>query len=175
VVINKADIDANAALRAEAQITSALRLLGMHGHPDPLHHDTPIWHPKVIKISALLGQGVDAFWAAVTEFKTLQTANARFAMRREKQALAWMWERIEAGLKQSFREQADVQQLLPQLSLQVRQGQVAASTAARQLLAAYTDRFTVRAEPVEALSSSTTSPSTGSGRTGSVSSERTGG
>ena len=137
VVINKADIDANAATRAEAQITSALRLLGLHGNPDHAHHDTQIWHPKVVKISALLGQGVDAFWAAVSEFKALQTANGKFALRREKQALAWMWERIEAGLKQSFRTQADVQQLLPQLSLQVRQGQVAASTAARQLLSAY--------------------------------------
>ena len=137
VVINKADIDANAATRAEAQITSALRLLGLHGNPDHAHFDEKLWHPKVVKISALLGQGVDAFWAAVSEFKTLQTANGKFALRREKQALAWMWERIEAGLKQSFRTQADVQQLLPQLSLQVRQGQVAASTAARQLLSAY--------------------------------------
>ncbi len=137
VVINKADIDANAATRAEAQITSALRLLGMHGHADHAHHDTPIWHPKVVKISALLGQGVDAFWAAVTEFKALQNANGKFALRREQQALAWMWERIEAGLKQSFRTQAAVQQLLPHLSQQVRQGQVAASTAARQLLGAY--------------------------------------
>lgn len=137
VVINKADIDANAATRAEAQITSALRLLGLHGNPDHVHHDTQIWHPKVVKISALLGQGVDAFWAAVSEFKALQTASGKFALRREKQALAWMWERIEAGLKQSFRTQASVQQLLPQLSQLVSQGQVAASTAARQLLGAY--------------------------------------
>jgi LAO/AO transport system kinase len=36
VVINKSDIDLNAATRAEAQITSALRLLGMHGNPDPM-------------------------------------------------------------------------------------------------------------------------------------------
>jgi len=137
VVINKADIDANAATRAEAQITSALRLLGLHGHPDHAHHDTQIWHPKVVKISALLGQGVDAFWAAVSEFKSLQTANGKFGLRREKQALAWMWERIEAGLKHSFRNQAQVQALLPALSLQVSQGQVAASTAARHLLSAY--------------------------------------
>jgi LAO/AO transport system kinase len=34
VVINKADIDPNAATRARAQITSSLRLLGMHGNPD---------------------------------------------------------------------------------------------------------------------------------------------
>jgi LAO/AO transport system kinase len=139
VVINKADIDANAAIRAEAQITSALRLLGLHGNPDHAHFDEKLWHPKVVKISALLGQGVDAFWAAVSEFKTLQTANGKFALRREKQALAWMWERIEAGLRQSFRAQPRVKELLPSLSQQVSQGQVAASTAARQLLGAYTE------------------------------------
>ena len=33
VVINKADIDPNAATRAQAQITSSLRLLSMHGTP----------------------------------------------------------------------------------------------------------------------------------------------
>jgi LAO/AO transport system kinase len=139
VVINKADIDANAATRAEAQIASALRLLGLHGNPDHAHFDEKLWHPKVVKISALLGQGVDAFWEAVTEFRTLQTANGKFALRREKQALAWMWERIEAGLRQSFRAQAQVKELLPKLSEQVSQGYVAASTAARQLLGAYRD------------------------------------
>ncbi|MFM8589143.1 MAG: methylmalonyl Co-A mutase-associated GTPase MeaB [Limnohabitans sp.] len=135
VVINKADIDPNAATRAEAQITSALRLVGLHGHPLE-----KTWAPRVLQISALLGQGVDAFWATVTEFKTLQTANGQFGLRREKQALAWMWERIEAGLKQSFRTQSRVQALLPTLSQQVRQGQVAASTAARQLLGAWRAR-----------------------------------
>ena len=140
VVINKADIDANAATRAEAQITSALCLLGLHGNPDHAHFDEKLWHPKVVKISALLGQGVDAFWAAVQEFKGLQTASGKFALRREKQALAWMWERIEAGLRQSFRAQPRVRELLPQLSEQVSQGQVAASTAARQLLGAYTQQ-----------------------------------
>ena len=139
VVINKADIDANAATRAEAQITSALRLLGLHGNPDHAHFDEKLWHPKVVKISALLGQGVDAFWEAVTEFRTLQTVNGKVALRREKQALAWMWERIEAGLRQSFRAQAQVKELLPKLSEQVSQGYVAASTAARQLLGAYRD------------------------------------
>lgn len=137
VLINKADIDANAATRAEAQITSALRLLGLHGNPDHAHFDEKLWHPHVVKISALLGQGVDAFWTEVSEFKALQTANGKFALRREKQALAWMWERIETGLKQSFRAQQQVKDLLPQLSEQVSQGQVAASTAARQLLGAY--------------------------------------
>jgi LAO/AO transport system kinase len=137
VVINKSDIDLNAATRAEAQITSALRLLGMHGNPDNMHHNETQWHPKVVKISALLGQGVDAFWAAVSEFKGLQVNNGRFGIRRQQQALSWMWERIDAGLKQTFRAQPRVQALLPDLSQQVGAGQLAASTAARQLLSAY--------------------------------------
>jgi LAO/AO transport system kinase len=137
VVINKSDIDLNAATRAEAQITSALRLLGMHGNPENAHHNETQWHPKVVKISALLGQGVDAFWAAVSEFKGLQVNNGRFGIRRQQQALAWMWERIDAGLKQTFRAQPRVQALLPDLSQQVGAGQLAASTAARQLLSAY--------------------------------------
>jgi LAO/AO transport system kinase len=137
VVINKSDIDLNAATRAEAQITSALRLLGMHGNPDNMHHNETQWHPQVVKISALLGQGVDAFWVAVSEFKGLQVNNGRFGMRRQQQALSWMWERIDAGLKQTFRAQPRVQALLPDLSQQVGAGQLAASTAARQLLSAY--------------------------------------
>jgi LAO/AO transport system kinase len=137
VVINKSDIDLNAATRAEAQITSALRLLGLHGHPDQAHHDKKLWHPKVVKISALLSQGVDAFWAAVSEFRQIQTDNGKLALRRQQQSLAWMWERIDAGLKQAFRDQSQVQALLPALREQVKTGQLAASTAARQLLNAY--------------------------------------
>ncbi len=137
VVINKADIDAAAATRAQAQITSSLRLLGLHGNPEHAHHDEKIWHPKVIQLSALLGQGVDSFWAAVTQFRALQTASGKLAARREGQAQAWMWERIESGLKQAFRAHPQVRKLLPQLGAEVTAGRLAASTAARQLLQAY--------------------------------------
>ncbi|MCD2511899.1 methylmalonyl Co-A mutase-associated GTPase MeaB [Comamonas endophytica] len=135
VVINKADIDRNAATRAEAQITSSLRLLGMHGNPDHATHGA-LWQPRVLQISALLGQGVEAFWQAVGQFRDLQTANGRLAARREKQSLAWMWERIDAGLKQAFRQHPQVQALLPQMLEAVGQGRLPASAAARSLLAA---------------------------------------
>ena len=137
VVINKADIDASAATRAEAQITSALRLLGMHGHPDHAHFDEELWHPEVIQISALLNQGVDNFWHRVLKFKRLQQAKQKFEQRRQVQAQSWMWERIDAGLKQNFRGQASVKALLPELTQKVITGQLPASTAARQLMAAY--------------------------------------
>ncbi len=137
VVINKADIDPNAATRAQAQITSSLRLLGLHGNPEHLHHEASIWHPQVIQISALLGQGVDRFWNEVLRFRDLQAANGRLASRRQQQSLAWMWERIDAGLKQAFRQNPKVRTQLPALEQQVRDGRIAASTAARTLLAAH--------------------------------------
>lgn len=140
VVINKADIDAAAATRAQAQITSSLRLLGLHGNPEHAHHDKKIWHPQVIQLSALMGQGVDVFWAAVMRFKTLQTQNGGLAARRQQQSLAWMWERIDAGLKQAFRQHPQVKALLPQLTQEVLAGRMAASTAARNLLLAHMNR-----------------------------------
>lgn len=136
VVINKADIDPNAATRAEAQITSSLRLLGMHGNPDHARHNEQLWQPKVLQLSALKGEGVDQFWRCVQDFQRLQQANGRWSQRREKQSLDWMWERIDAGLKQAFKQHPQVQAMLADTMQAVRSGRLAASTAARQLLAA---------------------------------------
>jgi LAO/AO transport system kinase len=94
----------------------------------------------VIQLSALMGQGVDLFWTAVQQFKSLQVKNGNLAVRRQQQSLAWMWERIEAGLKQAFRQNPQVQQLLPQLTQEVLAGRLAASTAARNVLLAQVGR-----------------------------------
>ncbi|MFT3720126.1 methylmalonyl Co-A mutase-associated GTPase MeaB [Pseudorhodoferax sp.] len=142
VVINKADLDKDAATRAQAQITSALRLFGHHGNPEHAQamHDAHsgaevrFWLPQVIQLSALTGAGVDRFWAAVSAFREIQAANGRLAARREKQALAWMWERIQAGLKQAFRQHPGVRERLPSITAEVAAGRLPASAAARQLL-----------------------------------------
>jgi LAO/AO transport system kinase len=136
VVINKADIDKDAATRAQAQITSAMRLLGQQGNPAHALHNVAVWHPQAMQLSALLGTGVKEFWQNVLQFKDLQTKSGQLAQRRQQQSLAWMWERIEAGLKHAFKQSPQVQALLPQLTQQVLSGEVAASTAARNLLAA---------------------------------------
>lgn len=139
VVINKADIDPHAATRAEAQITSSLRLLGMHGNPENASHNEQLWQPKVLQMSALKGEGVDRFWQMVQRFQMLQTHNGRLKQRREQQSLAWMWERIDAGLKQAFKQHPKVQALLPNIQADVVAGRLPASTAARQLLNAQMD------------------------------------
>jgi LAO/AO transport system kinase len=127
VAINKADIDPDAATRAQAQITSALRLLSQHGHSGQLQ-------AQVIQLSALKAEGIDRFWAAVTRFRDGRQASGQLAARRQQQALAWMWERIDAGLKQAFRSHPAVKDALPQLQQRVASGEAVPSTAARQLL-----------------------------------------
>ncbi len=145
VVINKADIDPDAATRAQAQITSSLRIYTQHGrdhahdaHGHHGHEGQPLahWQPQVLQISALKSTGIDAFWAAITRYRELSTADGSLAARRKHQSLAWMWERIEAGLKNEFRQHAAVKALLPQITVQVEEGRLPASAAARQLLQA---------------------------------------
>ncbi|MCY7369786.1 MAG: methylmalonyl Co-A mutase-associated GTPase MeaB [Polaromonas sp.] len=143
VLINKADIDPDAAMRAEAQITSAMRHFGLVNNAMGGPHaeeQAPHWQPRVLKLSALHGRGVKEFWAAVTEFRTLQTTNGRLDAKRKQQALSWMWVRIEAGLKQAFRSDPAVSQLLPSLVADVVSGRLPASIAARNLLSAQSNR-----------------------------------
>jgi LAO/AO transport system kinase len=139
VLINKADIDAAASTRAQAEVTSSLRLLGLHGNPvaDPHSAEADsVWHPRVIQVSALLAQGLQGFHDALAQYQAIQKKSGQFNARRQKQSLAWMWERIDAGLGQLFRQNARVQGLLPQLTQEVLAGRVAPSTAARNMLIA---------------------------------------
>ncbi len=135
VIINKADMDAIAAQRAQLQITSAMQLLGMFSG-----YQETNWHPKAMQLSALKGEGVALFWTAVLEFRAKQTANGKLSIRRQQQSLSWMWERIDAGLKQAFKQNPAVSALLPALMTQVVSGDIPASIAARRLLAAHLDQ-----------------------------------
>mgnify|MGYP006168065663 CR=1 FL=1 len=62
-------------------------------------------------------------------------ASGALAARRHAQDRAWMWERIEAGLKQRFRTHPAVQAALDDTTRRVLDGTLPASTAARRLLA----------------------------------------
>jgi len=150
VVVNKADLDAHAATRAQATLASALRLLGQslhrEAHPHGPHADTtahaiagthsPLpWRPRVMQMSALKRDGLEAFWTSVGEFRALQESQGRLAERRREQDRVWMWERISAGLQQRFRRHPAVRATLEDTSAAVRAGRLAPSVAARHLLA----------------------------------------
>jgi LAO/AO transport system kinase len=130
VVINKADIDPDAATRAQAQVTSAMRIFSQQGRARE-------WTAQVLQLSALKGEGLDRFWDVVGGFRDARIANGQLAARRQHQALSWMWERIEAGLKHDFREHAAVRAQLPRVTQDVEAGRLPASTGARRLLDAW--------------------------------------
>ena len=133
VVINKSDLDEAAATRARAQITSAMRVFGPHAHAGP---KGPLDRSaaRVMQLSALTGSGLAEFWQLVTEFHERQRASGAMAERRHAQDLAWMGERIEAGLRERFRQHPAVAQALPATRDAVREGRLAASVAARRRL-----------------------------------------
>jgi LAO/AO transport system kinase len=143
VVINKADIDADAATRAQAQITSALRLLGQHGNPTraPRRKDlAPAGDPaqRLARHGAWTASGPPC-----SEFKGCKPPTANSPPNAPQQALAWMWERIDAGLKQAFSPApAGASAAAAAGEPMWPQGRVAASTAARNLLAAQIDPVT---------------------------------
>ena len=127
VVINKADIDPDAATRAEATITSALRVFSFHGKPGH-------WAPKVMRISALKSQGIAEFWALVEQFRTAHQTSGEFAARRKSQALSWMWDLIHARLQTDFRHHPAVRAALHDTLHGVAEARIAPSVAARSLL-----------------------------------------
>jgi LAO/AO transport system kinase len=132
VVINKADLDPDAAMRAEAQITGALRVLRYSG--DPGRVDERRWHTRVLRLSALKAQGLDDFWRGVGEFRELRAVSGEFAERRRGQALTWMWDLVHARLLADFRACVPVRDALPSTLIDVAAARVAPSVAARRLL-----------------------------------------
>ena len=126
VVINKADIDADAATRAQATITGAMRVFSFHGHA----HDVP----EVIQISALKAQGIAAFWQQVEAFRDARRQSGAFEQRRKQQALAWMWDLIQARLQSDFKHHPAVRAALPVTLRDVAAARIAPSSAAHALL-----------------------------------------
>lgn len=182
VVINKADLDPDAATRAQAQITSAMRLYGFHGNPSKLEgyaehgesvgaeinkktisqlHETGVRKPaqssahaassasvppraptaRVLQLSALEQRGVEEFWQTVLAHQSFRVHSGQWLAKRQSQALAGMWERVDWELKRSFKEYASVKALLPSVLSEVSQGLTAPSVAARRLLSAYAGRI----------------------------------
>ncbi|MBP6107870.1 MAG: methylmalonyl Co-A mutase-associated GTPase MeaB [Steroidobacteraceae bacterium] len=126
IVINKADLDVQAATRARATITSAVRMFAVHGRAD-----SP---PPVLQLSALQADGIAAFCTAVDAIVGARRASGAFDRRRRGQALAWMWEDVRARLLGDFHAHPAVRAALPGMLQDVSEARMAPSAAARALL-----------------------------------------
>ena len=125
VVFNKADIDPAAAQLAAAQMRSALSML----HPASVN-----WQPPVLTLSATRKDGLAGFWQVIEEFRTTLTASGEFDARRRHQALAWMWQLVDSGLREDFRRHPAVRDTLATTAAAVEAGSITPTAAARHLL-----------------------------------------
>lgn len=125
IVINKADIDSAAAMRAKSQLRTALHML---------RPASPNWAPPVLTMSALKKEGVSEFWDTVCAYRDTMQRSGEFDAKRRHQALAWMWELIDAGLRHRFRSNPAVKAALPDLQAAVEVGTTTPAAATAQLL-----------------------------------------
>jgi len=128
VVFNKADIDPTAAQAAAGQMRSALTML---------RPASPHWQPPVLMLSATKKEGIAEFWQTIEQFRTTMTAAGDMAARRKRQANDWMWQQIDATLRQRFRSHPAVKAALPHIMQRVTSGTLPPTLAARQLLALF--------------------------------------
>jgi LAO/AO transport system kinase len=127
VVINKADIDKQATAVVRAQWRNALHML---------RPASKNWSPPVLALSALHKQGIADFWREVEKYQAALKPTGEFAAKRQHQSLAWMWQLIDSGLRQYFRQHPAVQQSLPRLIQSVEAGEATPAAAAYHLLGA---------------------------------------
>lgn len=125
VVINKADIDPQATAVVRAQWRNALHML---------RPASPNWSPPVLTASALHKKGIPEFWEAIEKYRSALTPTGEFAAKRQHQALSWMWQLIDFGLRQHFQHHPRVQQSLPALTQSVERGDTTPAAAAYTLL-----------------------------------------
>jgi GTPase len=126
IAINKADGDnIEKAREAKRDYQSALSIL---------YPSSPVWTPPVLACSALTLDGLDEIWKTILDHRERPEAAGELAARRKKQALAWMWDLIQEGLKARFLKNEDVIRLLPKIIEEVKDGKTVSSVASHELL-----------------------------------------
>jgi LAO/AO transport system kinase len=116
LVVNKADLDPEAARRAGRQLGTTSAGGGAH------------------VVSALTGEGMEALWLDIQSRAAAQQDSGQRDRRRLDQSIAWMWDTIRAGLMSGFHAESRVTEQLPAILRRVESGELAPTAAARLLL-----------------------------------------
>ncbi len=131
IAINKADgANKRRAEVARREYEGALRLF-----PTPATG----WSTRVVTCSAVTRDGIPHLWDAVLEHDRFMKESGGFERARRQQVKSWMYEMIEYGLKEQFRNHPLVRRELPEFEHQVVEGKVSSFRAAQRLLDLYTE------------------------------------
>lgn len=126
ITINKADGDnLERAKRAQKEYETALHLLAP---------SSPNWSPPVLTCSALEMTGIEKIWETVLSHREKFIHTGEFESNRKNQAVDWMWSLIEDGLKDRFKNNDKINELLPKITSNVEKGNMSSTVAADKLL-----------------------------------------
>ena len=126
IVINKEDGDNIEKVRkAKEDYQSALCLL---------YPSSPVWSAPVLTCSALTMVGIDRIWETILDHREKFEAAGELEAKRKKQALAWMWDLVEQGLRDRFYRNPEIKKQLPKIIEDVKEGKLGSSAAAFELL-----------------------------------------
>ncbi len=126
LAVNKADGDnVEKANHAKKEYESALHFL---------NPSTYSWTAPVLTCSAREMSGIEGVWNMVLEYIDKLGTTGELAEKRRKQALDWMWSLVEEGLRERFRRNTEIKDLLPAITGDVERGETAATLAAARLL-----------------------------------------
>ncbi|MET7492935.1 methylmalonyl Co-A mutase-associated GTPase MeaB [Streptomyces sp900116325] len=129
IAVNKADgpheRDARAAAR---ELAGALRLM---------HPADAAWTPSVLTCSARESTGLDTLWERLEQHRALLDSTGRLAAKRRDQQVDWTWTMVRDELLDSLRSHPQVRALTPSLEQRVREGELTATLAAEEILAAF--------------------------------------
>jgi GTPase len=92
------------------------------------------WSPPVLTCSSILENGTENVWSAVLAHNKLTKETGEFDNKRKEQAVEWMWNLVDDGLKKKFMETNIVKKEIPNISKKVKQGLISPSAAAEELL-----------------------------------------
>jgi LAO/AO transport system kinase len=126
IAINKADDDNIVrAERAAAEYRAALQIL------TPL---SATWSPPVLTVSGRDNGGLDALWAKIADHRQKMTATGGFALRRQRQAVAWMHDMLNDRVMASLKANPRLAQRLPVLEEEARAGRLVPTLAVDEIL-----------------------------------------
>ncbi|WP_329165721.1 methylmalonyl Co-A mutase-associated GTPase MeaB [Streptomyces sp. NBC_01717] len=129
IAMNKADgpheRDARAAAR---ELAGALRLM---------HPADAAWTPPVLTCSARESTGLDTLWERLEQHRALLDSTGRLAAKRRDQQVDWTWTMVRDELLDSLRSHPQVRAVTPSLEQRVRDGELTATLAAEEILAAF--------------------------------------
>jgi LAO/AO transport system kinase len=130
IAINKADNDNI----EKAEKAKKIYEMALHLVMPAATSGAVAWDPPVLTCSSVLENGTENVWNTVIKHNNLMKKTGEFEHKRKEQAVEWMWNLVDDGLKKKFMETSIIQKEIPKVSKKVKQGLISPSAAAEELL-----------------------------------------